>query len=290
MKRNTPIPFLAAAILFVAASAVPTFAQSSLLKRTTYKSQTVEAGPAMTLSLIGAPEGSIKIEGWNERDMEVSAEIEVRAGTAADLDELAKVTGFAIDEGPTKISVVTVGPHDKKYLKKAAKDFPKRLRNSPFRVNYTVKVPFYTDLDIDGGKGALAIAGVEGAMRVNFLESDADLLFTGGTVQVTIGTGNVTVSLAKPSWRGRFADIQVASGKLNVRMPKDMNANVEAKILRTGEIDNRFGKMKPERRTHFSDTYMDAIVGNGGASMSFTVGDGTLLFSNVEKPAVAEKQ
>jgi len=290
MKRNALIPFLAAAVLFAAASALQTFAQTNLLKRTTYKTQTVEAGPAMTLSLIGAPDGSIRIEGWKEREIEVSAEIEVRAGNSADLDELAKVTGFAIDEGPTKISVVTVGPHDKKYLKKVAKHFPKRLRNSPFKVNYTVKVPFYTDLDIDGGKGALAIAGVEGAMRVNFLESDADLLFTGGSVQVTIGAGDVTVTLAKPSWRGRFAEVQVSSGKLNVRMPKDMNANIKAQILRTGEIENKVGKMKPERWTKFTETNMEAIAGHGGASMHFTVGDGTLLFSSLGKPAVAEKQ
>ena len=260
------------------------------LKRTTYKTQEFEAGPGMTLSLTGAPEGAIRVEGWNERKIEVSAEIEVRAGSEQDLDALAAVTGFVVDEGLIKIAVTTVGPHDKKYLKKAAKDFPKRLRNSPFTINYTIKVPYYTDLMLDGGKGKLSIANVEGAMSIKFLESDADLVLSGGSVQATIGSGDVTVTLAKPSWRGRFAEVQVATGKLDVRMPQDMNANIQAKVLRTGQIENGFERIKPQRLTHFSDTYMDGIAGNGGATMRFTVGDGTLSLTTVGKPAVAEKQ
>jgi len=262
----------------------------SSLKRTTYKTQEFEAGPGITVSVIGAPEGAIRVEGWNERKVEVSAEIEVRAGSEQDLDALAAVTGFAVDEGLTKISVMTVGPNDKKYLKKTAKDFPKHLRNSPFAINYTIKVPYYTDLVLDGGKGKLSIERVEGAMSIKFLESDADLVLTGGSVQATIGSGDVTVTLAKPSWRGRFAEVQVATGKLDVRMPQDLNANIQAKVLRTGQIENGFERIKPQRFTHFSDTFMDGIAGNGGATMRFTVGDGTLSLTTTGKPAVAEKQ
>jgi hypothetical protein len=281
-------PFVAALLFVFAASLL---AQTGgVLKRTTYKTQTFEAGSGMTVSVIGAPEGAVRIEGWNERDVEVSAEIEVRGSSEQDLDLLAKITGFAVDEGLTKISVMTVGPHDKKYLKQAAKDFPKRLRNSPFKINYTIKVPVYTDLIIDGGKGDLAIRGVEGAMSIKFLESNADLVFTGGSVQATIGSGDVVVTVAKPSWRGRFAEIQVASGKLDVKLPKDMNANIEAKILRTGQIEDGFGTLKPKRRTTFTETAMDAIAGNGGATMRFTVGDGTLSFSTIQKASVAEKE
>jgi hypothetical protein len=188
----------------------------------------------------------------------------------------------------TKIAVTTVGPNDKKYLKQVAKDFPKRLRNSPFSVNYTIKVPRYTDLMIDGGKGLLAIKGVEGAMSIKFLESDADLVFTGGSIQATIGAGKVSVTVAKPSWRGRFAEVQVATGDLDIRMPKDMNANIEAKILRTGKIEDGFGSLKPKRHTTFTETSMDAIAGSGGATLSFTVGDGTLSLKDATPIRIAE--
>lgn len=273
-----------------AAFAVAAFAQApGKLKRTTYKTETIESGVGGTVSIIGSPVGSIRVEGWSKNQVEISAEIEVTAESEADLAELAKVTGFIIDEGLTKISIETVGPHDKKYLKKAFKNFPKRLRYSPFRIDYTIRVPQYTDLVIDGGKGDLAIASVEGSMRIEFLESNARFDVSGGSIQATIGVGSATVNVLKPSWRGRFADIQVAAGRIDVHLPKDMNANLFARVLRTGSIENAFENVKPMRRTTFTDTSMDAIAGNGGARLSFTVGDGTLAISNLLQRKIAEK-
>lgn len=289
MIKRIFLPFHILTLVLLSVFAICASAQTGgPLKRTSFKTETFEAGPGMTVSLIGAPQGAVRIEGWNKREVEVSAEIEVSAGNEQDLELLAKITGFAVDEGLTKISVTSVGPHDKKYLKEVAKNFPKQLRNSPFSINYTIKVPFYTDLFIDGGKGALEILGVEGAMSISFLESNAKLSFTGGSIQATIGSGDVEVTLAKPSWRGRFAEIQVAAGSLEVRMPKDMNANIEAKVLRTGKIEDGFGTLKPKRRTTFTETNMDAIAGNGGATLSFTVGDGTLSLKDASPTRIAE--
>ncbi|REJ79128.1 MAG: hypothetical protein DWQ47_06705 [Acidobacteria bacterium] len=267
------------------------FAQSpQTLKRTTYKTETVEAGVGTTVSIIGSPVGAIRIEGWNRNEIEISAEIEVTASNESDLAELSKVTGFLVDQGLTKTNIVTVGPHDKKYLKKAAKGFPKRLRNSPFTIDYTLKVPVYTDFVIDGGRGDFFLRGVEGSMRIKFLESKAEMMLTGGSIQATFGVGDVNVTMLKPSWRGRFAEVQVASGTLNVLMPRDMNANLIAEVLRTGTIENGFENIKPVRLTKFSESFMDSIVGNGGARMRFTVGDGSLVLSHASKPEVAEKQ
>lgn len=288
MTRST---FLTTTLTFVFAAVLGSvaYAQASpQLKRTTFKTETFEAGPASTLSLIGSPRGSIRIEGWNRNEIEISAEIEVAAGTEEDLTRLASVTGFLIDEGLTKISVETVGPHDKKYLKKVDNKFPKHLRNSPFVINYSVKVPRYTDLIISGGIGEFDLKGVEGSFKIDFLESIARMALTGGSISATFGKADVSVVVEKRSWRGRFAEIQVAAGNLDVKLPSDMNANLSAKVLRTGKIENGFSNVKPKRLTKFTDTFMDGIAGNGGASLGFTVGDGILKISEPEKVRIAE--
>ncbi|HUF03656.1 MAG TPA: hypothetical protein VMM38_05705 [Aridibacter sp.] len=288
MREISARSFAVALILMVVA--LSAFTQTpGKLKRTTYKTETIESGVGSTVSIIGSPVGSIRVEGWSKNEVDISAEIEVSAANEVDLAELAKVTGFLIDEGLTKISIETVGPHDKKYLKRAAKNFPKRLRYSPFRIDYTIKVPHYTDLVINGGKGDLSITAVEGSMRIEFLESNANFAVSGGSIQATIGVGSATVNVLKPSWRGRFADIQVSSGRIDVRMPKDMNANLFARVLRTGTIENTFENIKPMRRTTFTDSSMDAIAGSGGARLTFTVGDGTLAISHHSEPKIAEK-
>ena len=57
-----------------------------LIKRTAYKTDRFDFGVGGTVSISGAPNGSIRVEGWNNNEIEISAEIELNAATEADLD------------------------------------------------------------------------------------------------------------------------------------------------------------------------------------------------------------
>lgn len=258
------------------------------LKQTKFVSRTTEFGPGGTISIIGAPKGSIKILGWAKNEVSIEAEIEVRAANEADLGTLAGVCGFVLDKSVIKVSVISVGPHDKKYLKRAAKKFPKRLRGMPCRVDYTVKVPLFSDLVIDGGDGDFDLSGVEGSMRIKFLTTKARLALTGGAIQATFGKADVEVVIARRSWRGRFAEVLLVSGRLNVILPNRLNANLKAKVLRAGKIENGYRDLKASRGTVLTEKNIDAIAGNGGASLSFTVGDGNLKIKSVTKMAKSQ--
>ena len=131
----------------------------------------------------------------------------------SDLDKLAAVCGFAIEDGMTHLRITSLGTNDKKYLKRVAKKFPKRLRGAPFTVNYKIKAPIFSDLIIDGGQGDLNISAVEGTMRISFVQSNAKLNLIGGTVQATIGSGNVDVTVATRSWARSLRGNKGASRK-----------------------------------------------------------------------------
>lgn len=266
--------------LFTASS----FAQTkTLLKRTTYKTEKADFGSGGTVSIVGAPVGSIEIEGWQKGEVEISAEIEVQAESENDLAQLAEVNGFTFDPTMGHISIVSVGINDKDYMKRIAKKFPKNLLNMPFRIDYKIKVPIYTDLEIDGGRGDLALSNVDGAMRINFVETKANLKLSGGAIMGTFGSGNVDLEIMGRSWRGRGLDIQMANGTVNLSLPQNLNADVDAKVLRTGKIENSYSLLKPRDRTKFSDKLILAKSGNGGATLSFTVGDGELKIAASEK-------
>lgn len=262
------------------------FTQQSLIKRTTYKSDRMEFGVGGSLSVIGAPNGSIRIEGWANREIEISAEITIEAATEADLDRLSKVTGFITEESLGRIGVVSIGTHDKKYLNKADKKFPKTLLGLPFSVDYVIKVPRYCDLQIDGGKGSLHIAGVEGSIKVNYLESTASIDLVGGSVLATIGSGTLDITIPTRSWRGHFADVQVAKGNLNLNLPTGLNADFDAVILRTGKIENGFKGFVPKtRKTEFTEKSIAGKSGTGSIPLKFTVGDGTMKITEIGKPS-----
>lgn len=271
--------FILAALFVLAGSS---FAQDkNLIKRTTYKTEKMDFGMGGTVTIVGAPAGSITIEGWQNNEIEVSAEIEVQAENEADLAQLAQISGFLLDQDFGHVRIVSLGTQDKNYLKRVAKKFPKRLMEMPFKIDYKIKVPVYSDLEINGGHGNLTLSKVEGAMQIKFLEGDADLTLTGGTIIVVFGGGNININVASRSWRGRRADFQLALGTLNVKILPNLNADIDASILRTGKIENSVVMLKPRTSgAKFTEKLMLARAGNGGAAFSFTVGDGTLKIGN----------
>lgn len=255
-----------------------------LLKRTTFKTETLDFGAGGTISIVGAPVGSITVEGWRKNSVEVSADVEVQAANEKDLALLAQVNTFVMDEDFGHIRVQTVGAYDKDYMKRVAKKFPKNLLNMPFKIDYRIKVPVYCDLEIDGGRGDFLLSNVEGAIQIKLLESNAKLDLIGGTVLATIGGGSADVTIPTSSWRGRSVDVQIAKGDLNVHFAPNLNANVDASVLRTGRIDNLYEFLKPRQpRVKFTDRQIAAKSGSGGATLSFTVGDGTLKLARIEK-------
>lgn len=282
--RTLTALFLPAFVLFIFAADLS--AQGpKLLKRTTIKSDRFDFGAGGTLVVVGAPKGSITVEGWSNREVEVTAEIVVEGATEADLDRMSKVVGFSLEESLGRVGIISVGTNDKKYLKRVDKSFPKALIANPYRIDYVVKIPRYCDLQIDGGSGDLAISGVEGAIKVNYLETNAKLDLVGGGLLAVFGKGDVEISVPTRSWRGRFADVQLASGNLVLNLPTGLNADFDASILRTGRIENGFSEFKPRvRKQEFTETSIIAKSGTGGVPLKFSVGDGTMKIVQDKKP------
>lgn len=279
MKRTFK-PFAIVVVMFFVFA--PISAQS--IKRTVSKTDTLDFGPGGTLSVKGAPNGSIRVEGWNNNQVQINAEVEITANSEAELDQIAQVTGFILEESMGRTGIISVGTYDKPYMKRVAKKFPKTLLGLPFKIDYVIKVPRYCDLQIDGGKGDLFVAGVDGTMKINFLDTNAKLDLVGGAVFATFGGGTVEVNVPAKGWRGRFADISLAAGVMNVSLPPSLNAEVDASVLRNGKIDNNFADLKPRtRKDVFTEKLIAAKSGNGGIPLKFTVGDGNLNISTLSR-------
>lgn len=259
----------------------PTTQSAPLLTRTTTRHDVRRLGYAGAVTIVGAPVGSITIEGWQRSEVEVNAEVELRAPTPADLDRLALVDNFVVDEDANHIRIITTGTHDKKFLKGVGKNFPKSLIGLPWRVDYQIKVPAMTDVSIDAGSGPIKVSGFEGTVRINAVESVADLSLTGSDLSVIIQKGAVNFKIPARSWHGLRAEIKLASGKLAVDLMPGFNGEIEADVLRTGEINNAFPGLEPLERNSIGPRSIRARAGNGGALLIFTVGDGTIQIKPV---------
>ena len=83
------------------------------------------------VSIVGGPAGSITIEGWTRSEVEVNTEVQLQAPSVAELDRLARINGFAIDEDANHIRILTTGTHDKKYLKRACNNCNSYIEQYP---------------------------------------------------------------------------------------------------------------------------------------------------------------
>ncbi|MDT7603195.1 MAG: hypothetical protein QOF61_1192, partial [Acidobacteriota bacterium] len=162
--RATPDARAARAFLFGAfmlcALAPLSFAQSqkktqtvaappptTLLTRTTTRHELRRFGFGSTLTVVGAPTGSITVEAWSRAELEITADIELHANTEEELGQLAAVNGFVLDADGAHFRLMTTGTHDRKFMKKV-KSFPKQLLAMPWKIDYHIRVPAVVDLDV----------------------------------------------------------------------------------------------------------------------------------------------
>lgn len=271
-------------IAFAFVLAVTAGAQTgSLLKRTTTRTEKLDFASGGTVAILGAPIGSIRVVGTNKSQIEITAEIEVQAANEADLAVLSSATGFVVDERLGRSVIMTIGTHNKLGDKKRWKKFPKHLATLPFRIDYTISVPIYSNLEIDGGRGDLAISNVEGALRVNFVETMARIECN-GDLAATFGTGKADLLFGLRGWRSRPVDVQMATGNLNVHLPSNASAEIDATILTNGAIENSFETLKPRnQKVPFTERSIIAKAGVGGASFRFSVGNGNLKIMTLAK-------
>ena len=197
-------------------------------------------------------------------------------GSTQDLDRLATVNTFVVDQDTNHVRILTTGTHDRAFMKSVAKGFPKTLIGLPWKIDYRIKVPLLTDLEISAGNGPITLSGVEGAIRVNAVESEASLQLTGGDVGVTIQRGTIKLGIPARSWHGLGADIKLASGNLIVGLQAGFSGDIDAQVLRTGEIDLTHAGLEPLGQNGISKRSVRARAGNGGATLTFTVGDGVI--------------
>lgn len=251
-------------------------APTPLLKRTATRREVRRLGYGGSVTVNAAPDGSVTVEGWPRNEVEVTAEVELNADTEEELARLAELNTFAIDEDYNHVRVVTTGTHDRQFLKRAARDLPKKLRELPWKIDYRIRIPVSADLELYSGRGALTLSGFEGAVRLNAGDGPASLTFAGGDVEATLRSGAVNVRVPARSWRGRGLSLRLATGDLTVELPAGFSGDLDAEVLRAGRVENTHPGLAPRERTQQTDRSLRARAGHGGATLAFTLGDGTL--------------
>ena len=253
------------------------------LVRTTVRHERRRLPYGGTLTLVGAPAGSITIEAWPNPEVDITAEVQLRADTEQDLDRLAIVNNVVVDDEPNHVRIFTTGTHDKSFMK-PLKKFPKTLLGLPWKVDYRIRVPVHMDLNISAGNGPININGIEGNIQLSAAESETNLKLSGGTLNATIAIGKVNLIVPVKSWRRGRVDIRVAAGEVTVELPPGFAGDLDADILRSGQIVNAYEGLEVREKPGITPRIVKARAGAGGTPFRFTVGDGTINIKKSSSP------
>jgi hypothetical protein len=247
--------------------------------RTISRHEVRRLGYGSSFTLVGAPSGSITIEGWARAEVDVSAEIELRAGSEADLELLSHFNNFVIDDDANHLQVLTTGTHDQAFMR-SAKKFPKTLLGLPWKIDYKIRVPISTDVEINAGRGPVTVSDVEGNIRLSATEGVANFKLRGGTLSATVASGEVNLEIPTSSWRGIGAELRVAVGKIMVITPASFSGEFDAEILRIGQIDTNHEGLTQTNSRELNPRKWVGRARYGGPAFKLIVGDGRITIKN----------
>jgi hypothetical protein len=152
----------------------------------------------------------------------------------------------------------------------------------PWKIDYRIRVPMLTDLEINAGRGPINLSGVEGNILLSAAESETNLNLSGGTLTATIAIGKVTLSIPSRSWRRGGVDLRVGAGEITVELPPGFDGDLDADILRIGRIEDSYGGLEARDKPGLTPMIVKGRSGVGGAFIKLTLADGRI---NIRKLA-----
>jgi DUF4097 and DUF4098 domain-containing protein YvlB len=165
--------------------------------------------------------GAIEIIGWDRDEIVISATIRIRAASKDKAEKIYGKIEFEIGQEPGIISV-------RARLPEYQKDSVSGEGNTTVWVDYSIRVPDETDLDVRSVTGDIAVVQVGGRFHVVSEQGAIDLLSRGGEGVLKTGDGDIGCELAFLPVGGKLR-LKTDNGDLSLGIPAGTSALLRAR-------------------------------------------------------------
>lgn len=239
-----------AVLLTVAAAMLCAFSTHTVSAQKRF-SKTYPAGQNVRLQLLNRT-GTVVVEGWNRNEVSISAYLEAPA---------ANIEPQSLS-GTIYINLVR----------------DNQGRSDIGNVNFTVRVPFTSSVDIETKMGNLSVSNVRGGLVRAHITTEGDITLTNigaGAVSAQNGIGDIFFDgVLQASGTYRFASI---SGNINLRIPPGSSFRFVATAPSTRNIS--LGDMATrDVRFEGNGRRVVGMSGDGSATMTVTNQRGSIGF------------
>ncbi len=203
----------------------------------------------------GAPNGGIRVEGWDRNEILVQAKVQAQARYEEDAREI-------VDE----IEVLTD--------RTIRADGPRTGRHEGWSVSFRVYVPYASNLDLESTNGGITINDVSGNIRFRTTNGGIHLAGLKGDVNGRTTNGGVRVELDGDSWEGHGLEVQTTNGSVKVYVPEDYSCRLES-----GTVNGSFRIDFPIMVQGRIDRRITAEIGGGGTLIRAYTTNGSVTIS-----------
>lgn len=209
-------------------------------------------------------EGAVEIEGWDEREIELTAQIMYSPPQGRNLrvytDMKRMLSDIHIESMEGNVNVETI---------------PAPGREQAGRVDYLLMVPRYIHLDrIVLERGDVWVSGVYGTADIRVESGDVTVENFSGSLQIRMGTGAADLYLFDLRDRDEIVVI-TEEGDITINLEEQVNAVIESET-QDGMIRSEFTKVVFQSGEMYQDT-----LGEGGARITVRTGKGDISIGKI---------
>jgi hypothetical protein len=210
--------------------------------------------PIGPLSVDAAPNGGIRVEGWDQADVLVRAVVQAYGDDDAEAKNLLG-----------RVQVTAAGT-------RVSAEGPSRVegrRRSGWSVSFRIWAPRQTALALTARNGGVTITSMTGESRFETTNGGVTLNEVSGHVVGRTRNGGVNVRLGGTTWDGTGLDVETTNGGVSVAIPSGYSAEFEASTVNGG-----FRTDYPLTVQGRLDRHIRTTIGGGGPLLKLTTTNG----------------
>ncbi len=212
--------------------------------------------------------GKIELTSWDKSSVEIFAEIKVKANSRREAERILDKVEILIDRSSDRLSIEP--------------DYPKQHRGDGFWdwvfgseskpvVNFTIKVPKQSDLNLRSTNGHLSVDDIEGEAILKTTNGGIEAEYMNGSVAANTTNGSISIYLAEFS-RDDHLDLNTTNGSIKLHLPSEVKAKVRASTV-NGSIRTDFpltiqGKISRKR--------LNGEINGGGGTIELSTVNGSI--------------
>ena len=151
-------------------------------------------------------------------------------------------------------------------------------------VSYEISVPRSSNVDLTAHNGGLSVKGVDGSINFETMNGGVNLDGVAGTVKGRTINGGINVRLVGSTWKGTGLDVQTTNGGVNINVPENFAAHVEAGTTNGGFNSNIVG-LQPEKsddnRYYPRKTRVNTDLNGGGPLVRIITTNGGVRINTI---------